>query len=592
MADFSWLDSTITQDGNTFDLGVPSWEWQQQNVPIDLNQPNPQDFNTGTMVGTPEPTAGAQDTGEFGLNPNANLNIPAPSMGGEFGLNPNAGLATGAQPPQMTQQAAQTAFQQQIQSMGQNDRDDLDAASDRIGISADGKLVYTAAAGADKAGKPVTPGSGDSVIDKALGVLGKVWADPGGKMAMVSLGLGAVGMLAGQLFAPTPPKLQTPTPVQSPAQQIGTGVLAGALNAPAGAPSSLTGSLAGGPGTVPGTGGAQNLAQFAPRGIAADLTSNVQNAVAGQRTISDAALGAAGRELLAQQEQAPGEREARLQALQDVRGLQGPTANLAPTLASGLMFGNATQNTLNAAPQPGQTIAPALYEDPIRIAMARQLEHVLGGDLPTPELDRQFKEEELALRNQLLRSNGPGYATSSVGIETLQRMRESQQIRREQYKMQVINTLGGQQQSRRQFDITQPEAQFQGRLANFAPNELQRAQFAENVQANRMNQAQGIAGGFGRQPLANTATTLTSAAPTARELLGLDQAGRSAEQANQLQNQAALEAFKAGGQNAANTASGIAGLFTGAAGAAIGASRPMFTLAPGTDNTKLVGSVS
>jgi hypothetical protein len=579
VAEWDWTDTGgIIQDGQPLDF-TPVWE--QPNTPIDLTPPaepiqpatdfpsispvNPINIPTPPSPGelasaTGEPTAGGP------------INIPslAQPVGGGFQTQPEF-----QSQPMMSQADAAAQTQAYFNKLTPDEKAATDAAMDTLGTNAQHQLVDLAT------GKVLDLGPGTGTQKPTpeqktfIQKLGEFATGSAGIAALTSLGLGVVGMAAGRLFAPTPPKLQTPTPVTTPATRIGENVLAGAQNAPGTVPGSLAASMpAGGTGGVANALAPQNLSQFAPRGVTSDLTTNVQNAVAGQRTVSDAALGAAGRELLAQQEQAPGERAARIQAVQDIQGLQRPTAGLAPTLASGLLFSNATQNTLAAAPQPGQTIAPALYEDPIQQAMAAQVRSVLAGNLPTPELDRQYKIEEQTLRNDLLRSQGPAYETSSVGIEALQRMRESQQVRREQYKQQVLVNLAGQEQSRRQFNITQPENVFQGRLANFAPNELQRAQFGENVQANRLGQAQGIAGGLGRTPLATTATTIGATAPSARELLGLDVAGRSAEQANQLQNQAALEAFKAGGQNAADTAKGIAGLFTGAGGAALAASRP------------------
>ena len=544
--------------------------------------------------------------------------------------------------PNITSSQANTFGSMVIQKMGE--RNPADAGIfDRYGVNAEGQ-VYDVATGLPITPDNITPAQqadlkkvGDAANEsgKILGLSKEqIWA------GVVTLGMGGIGMLAGNLFAPTPPKLQVPPPIPPPVvNQLGQGALVNALTGKGGPSTSATIPPKGGGGsaTIPGAGGGaavpvplggtggytiiqenpdgsgivqdQNGNQFnwnpanpdvmtpmagaggqaggpsplvanrpqvdisqlgpSEAGAAADLESVFRLGMAGQRNVADTALGQSARELGAQVEQAPEERAIRLSQLEQIPGLTGPTRTLAPTLATGQRLSGAIGETLADRPQEGTYRDPAQVRDPISEGLRAQIQAVMGGDLPTPELTRSFLAEEQQLRNELMKAHGPGYETSSPGIEAIQKLRESQDVRRQQYKMQTLSSLVPMEETRRQFNIREPESKFTGRLAAFMPGELQRASFAEDVQGKRLGQATGLAQGLGRVPGPQTSTTLSSLVPI-QSVLGLDAAGNAVNQQNQLQNQAALEAFRAGGQSSSETASSIAKLFATAGGTAVG----------------------
>lgn len=123
---------------------------------------------------------------------------------------------------------------------------------------------------------------------------------------------------------------------------------------------------------------------------------------------------------------------------------------------------------------PGQGF---MLDDPIRSGLQDTLQRALAGQTPTTALDRQFREEEAQLRNRLFQAMGAGYETSSPGIEALQKLRESQQLRQEEFGRQTIASFGPQEFQRRQFGTQFPEQQYQQRLGLMLPQEFGRRQF-------------------------------------------------------------------------------------------------------------------
>jgi chorismate synthase len=149
-------------------------------------------------------------------------------------------------------------------------------------------------------------------------------------------------------------------------------------------------------------------------------------------------------------------------------------------------------------------------------------------------------------------------------------MKESQQVRREQFRRETIGAFGGQQQSRRQFNIQQPEQTFQARTSLFSQDQLNRARFGEDVRRGKLNEYSGLVSGFGRYPTATTATQQNVMAPIAN-IMGIGSG--APERHQQLVNQQAMDAWKLENAEANQARANLGGVVGGIFGTAAGAVR-------------------
>ena len=89
--------------------------------------------------------------------------------------------------------------------------------------------------------------------------------------------------------------------------------------------------------------------------------------------------------------------------------------------------------------------------------LLERTQRALRGELPVPSaIEKALAEQERTLREMLFRSLGPGYETSTPGIEALQRFRESAEAQREAFRrgeLDVASALGLQLMERSQRDI-------------------------------------------------------------------------------------------------------------------------------------------
>jgi len=270
-----------------------------------------------------------------------------------------------------------------------------------------------------------------------------------------------------------------------------------------------------------GQGAAQNLGgaargmdQLAPLG-SQYLTASGQNLAGAQAAMDPlAAVGGqytgAGGGLL----------NASLGQLGGVMGLGGQTTNL----------GGGTLG------QYGQLMAPNLA---IQQGIANEIRGIQQGNLDVdPALTQQLGQQERLLNEQLRRQLGPDYATSSAGIEALQRFRQTAETTKASANFNRLNQLVNMQQGGLQ-QLTnqglglagygagiQGQAFGQGQQAtNLGANiqgqqfgqGLQAGQFGGNVQGQQFGQGQQLGQMFGQgaQQLYNQAMGLGTAAQNA-----------------------------------------------------------------------------
>ena len=490
-----------------------------------------------------------------------------------------------------------------------------------LAIAADGSLVdqntgslvqdsatfaKTEQAVADAAGiyqkaqtnQPLTP-QDQSVWDNATKYL-----QQNAPKILTSLGIGALGIVIAKAVAGEPPTFEAPTPT-APLASVASarGALEQALTT---TPGSVAPTIRGVPTQAvfayltADQAGRATLAQSYPgiaeaavalsngEGIQAtgtasqDLQAAIRGALAGQRNVADTALAASARELAAGMEQAPAERAVRLAALSQVPGyLQTPgvTAGAMTTgeqlsqMIARLLPQQPTSTILDQNGNPigtstYRTIIPSQYSDEIQAGIGRMVMDAIEGRLESP-LARDFADEERQLRARLLSQLGPTYEGSTLGTRALQDLRESQDIRKQQYLLGTISSLAPQEAARRQFNITTPETAFNARLNAFLPAESARANLGQTVQQAGLANTTALASGFGRTPTPQTQTTLSSIVPI-QPLLGLEDASRSRQLQDALSTQAALNAFNLTAADKSATAKSIADLFGTVAGGVFG----------------------
>ena len=380
-----------------------------------------------------------------------------------------------------------------------------------------------------------------------------------GKIAL-TLGLGAAGVGIGQMVAGgNDPVRLPPAPGPGPEQQAAQAAFRNVL--------ATGGATTGVPGG--GTGGvASNIAALTSPNLAApfaatgqqNLEDTFRSGLAGQSLLTQLAAMQAARELGISTEQAPQEA-----ALRQLSMAQLPSFLTPP---------NAGQQTLQTVQNAdgSYSISPAVagltnpprIEDPVREAYAMEIARAIMEEA-NPGLRRAEREEEEGLRNRLYgQLGGAGYEASSPGMEALQRMRESQDIRRRQNTLATLTSLGPQELSRRSAEYQVPLT-----AANTLTNlDLANRGFESRERQTGLAERLGMLN-LGRTPVPQIGTTLSSNVPIS-PLLGLDSAERARQQQYSLNTQAALDSYRTGAQSDQQLASAIAGLF----GAAAGSFRP------------------
>lgn len=168
-----------------------------------------------------------------------------------------------------------------------------------------------------------------------------------------------------------------------------------------------------------------------------------------------------------------------------------------------------------------QQLKEATTEDPladrrqeIEELLLERSEKALKGELPVdPALERNIEEQREVLRARLQEQLGPGFETSTPGIEALQRFEESAEVLRDQARRGQLSLSEQLSLARQGADIAQ--GQFTSGLAGLAPNfgslelggqlGLGFGQSSNAVSQNQFanlgalfNQPLGIAGGFGQ----------------------------------------------------------------------------------------------
>lgn len=427
----------------------------------------------------------------------------------------------------------------------------------------------------DETGQPVTSKSNPSLWERINKVLGTPLGQLGG-----ALGLGALGVLLGQAFT-SDDKLRMPEPPPpTPAQAAGQSALAAALGGTAaprgGVPTPGTGAPAAGGvqtvggvpvpvgpgGIVPGT----NVAPANLPGVTAfdpglffgrgpsgtsDLTSTVASGVAGQRNVADALMAATGREFFTQSQQAPAESVARGIALAQIPGLMDRTTAARvmsdPLLAS--LYGEAFRNVTTPGGRASDPLLAAIYDQALQ---------AVSGGRASPQLERQFQEEERAIRNKLFRQVGEGYETSTPGIQALAEMRQRHNELRDRHSLSAVSAFAPLALAREQFGEST-----RGRVTSEA---LAREQFAEQNRQRGLAENINIASTFGRQPLGQLTSQLNTIVPT-MPLLGIDTAEQDRRLNQQLNNQLALASFQSQQASDRQLANSISGIFGTAAGA-------------------------
>lgn len=368
-------------------------------------------------------------------------------------------------------------------------------------------------------GSEVKPGSDTwnsikAAVAKVDNLLGSNLGKLGGVAALGGLGVGLGRLLAGGAPTFKPPVPPPPTPQVAAGQQA----LLAALNGTTGglpgaggtssADASIAAALLRNPQAVAAILGQPGLLGPGASG-AADLGSTVSYGLAGQRNVAQGLSDAAARELITGAQQAPQESLLRMQALGMLPNLLDPS------------------------------VAAVLSKDPLALASYVQAYNAVTNPASNPMLEQQFAKEERELRNGLYRDLGPGYETSTPGIQALQEL---------QQKHDALRANDARAQATTYATLTQG-----------------RENAAQNVRQTAVQQNTGITQGVGRTPLGTTGTSLNSIVPTF-PLLGIDQTNTDRSTQQTIANQAAIAAFNSQAASKAALANSVGSVFGNAAG--------------------------
>ena len=342
-----------------------------------------------------------------------------------------------------------------------------------------GKNPWEQAAGQveDLVRTPRTPGTFER--GGVLGEGGAVFGSPLGR-AGVTGALGLAGMGLARAIAGGEPNLRLPQPRTAAGFQAGEQALMQAL----------------------GRGGQEGLA------------GATGAAIGGQRLIAELLRERAGREGLAEAEQAPFQRDIRLRALGMAPGLMEPSA-------------------------------VGTFDDPIESALRAELLTLLGGQGGTsPATAQRHRQEQNEMRQGLARQLGPEFELTTPGIQALEKLRERQNAEIFAERESAIARRAPQQQSRQQFSYLAP---------------VQRAAGLEGIRRPALQDVERLSD-FGLRGVPETLTGLRSVFPVS-SLTGPEGAQRAADIGTSLEAQQALTSFQGRTQRQRELTAGLGGLF-------------------------------
>lgn len=260
--------------------------------------------------------------------------------------------------------------------------------------------------------------------------------------------------------------------------------------------------------------GEQALLQALGQGGQEGLAGATGAAIGGQRLIAELLRERAGREGLAEAEQAPAQRDIRLRALGMAPGLMEPSA-------------------------------VGTFEDPIESAMRAELLTLLGGQGGTsPATAQRHRQEQNELRQGLARQLGSEFELTTPGIQALEKLRERQNAELFAERESAIARRAPQQQSRQQFSYLAP---------------VQRAAGLEAIRRPALQDVERLSD-FGLRGVPETLTGLRSVFPVS-SLTGPEGAQRAADIGTSLEAQQALQAFGQRSQRQRELTAGLGGLF-------------------------------
>lgn len=101
---------------------------------------------------------------------------------------------------------------------------------------------------------------------------------------------------------------------------------------------------------------------------------------------------------------------------------------------------------------------PVPLEDAIQAGLSDEIMNVLGGQYSNPQLEDQMQQDEQTFQQKMLNQLGPGWETSTAGIQARKAQDIKQAAIREDDKKRTVANYATLEQQRRQFNITNPQA--------------------------------------------------------------------------------------------------------------------------------------
>lgn len=484
---------------------------------------------------------------------------PLPGVGDGVAASPFTSADGGAPAPQALAEARAAIDRMNFQVDDQTGELYLDGKP--AGTAGETQRLLALMQASDTGDAVATQSLAKTVADKASGMWGSLSKETQGmlKSAAFMLALGGVGVALGQAVAGGDREIKLPdAPGPGPEQQAAQRAFSNVLT--------TGGATTGVPAGVAGLATPNLGAPFAATGQQ-NLEDVFRSGLAGQSILTQLAALQAARELGISTEQAPAEA-----AVRNLSMAQLPSFMTPPNAGPGaLQMTQGADGTYTLAPAIAGLNQPPRIDDPIRAAFASEIARAVGGGTASPLLERAEREEEDQLRNRLFQQLGAGYEVSTPGMEALQRMRESQAIRREGNRQQTYASLGPQEFARRGAEYQVPLTA----ASNLTNIDLANRGFTSRERQTGLAERLGLLN-LGRTPTPQIATTLGSNVPIS-PLLGLDSAERARQQQYAINTQAALQSFGADAQGDQALAGAIAGLF----GSAAGSFRPQNTIVLG-----------
>lgn len=329
-----------------------------------------------------------------------------------------------------------------------------------------------------------------------------------GKLAAAAgIGFGSLALARG--LAGNVSQIKVPPPAApNPIFQAGQGALLDALRAP-GAGTTNTGQ--------------QSLSNAFGFGLS------------GQASLADLLASQAARQNLYNAEESPLARNIRMGAYGNIPQLMGPTAGVGQMTALGGQAGALASGIMNEGTAP--------LADPTLAGLNEQIQNVLSGKYSNVQLEQQIKLSHDAFTAKMYAQLGPGWETSTPGMQALEQQNLMENATRQQDLKSTLASYVPLAQGQRAFDYNQPIQSQATRLGTLMPIQQSGATFGENVRQQSLGQNVGLASMGSTSPttLASNLSTLTPVP----SLLNLP--GAAAEQ-----QQITSQNFQAAQANAAN----------------------------------------